>query len=190
MSTRKEDCEYRGRKKKRPFSSGHALHVTLRSELARGPYSLLGSKHRTWLKEYIPRLARKTSVRLHHFAVQGSHIHLVLRAREKHLFHSFLRALGGRIPRRILGAEKGRPKHVRFWVGRPYSRVLSWGREFWSVMRYVERNILEQLGAIPYIARSIKLDARYRERVSESLRRYRLRRESLCNGQLVFQEID
>ena len=173
MSTRKAECEYQGRKKKGPFSSGHALHVTLRSELAKGPYSLLGSKHRNWLKEYIPRLARKTSVRLHHFAVQGNHIHLVVRAREQRLFHSFLRALGGRIPRRILGAEKGRPKHERFWVGRPYSRVLSWGREFWNVMKYVERNVLEQVGVIPYIARNLTFGKHHQVKVNRSLYRSR-----------------
>ena len=121
--------EYKSNKKKRPFLKNHAMHLTLRSEIAKGPFSMAAPRTRVWLKGYVSTLSRKMGIRLYHFSNNGSHLHLVIMPVSLKQLGNFLRVLGGRIPRRVLGAEKGKGKGIPFWVGRPYTRVLSWGRE-------------------------------------------------------------
>jgi hypothetical protein len=41
-------------------------------------------------------------------------------------------------------------KGQKFWQFRPFSRVMSWGRDFKSGCEYVVQNTLEALGFIPY----------------------------------------
>ncbi len=38
--------------------------------------------------------------------------------------------------------------------GRPYSRVITWGREFKNVLNYIERNVLEAAKKVSYTLRS------------------------------------
>jgi len=44
-------------------------------------------------------------------------------------------------------------KKTRFWDLRPYSRLISWGRDFKLVSHYLLKNTLEALKVIPYQAR-------------------------------------
>lgn len=46
--------------------------------------------------------------------------------------------------------HKTRERENKFWQTRLYSRVVSWGREFISVKKYVIQNTLESLGVIGY----------------------------------------
>lgn len=149
---------YLNRKTARPFSSQHAMHVVMRSDVARGDFSLLRKETRSWLRLYLPRVARQFSVKLYSNSNNGNHIHLVIRASDKKQFASFLRVLSGMIARKVLGAERGREKGIKFWSSRPYSRLVTWGREFWSVLRYVERNILEARGSFAYLERRRERD--------------------------------
>ena len=42
---------------------------------------------------------------------------------------------------------------LTFWQFRPFSRVISWGSDFKTCVKYVKQNILEALGFVPYKAR-------------------------------------
>jgi REP element-mobilizing transposase RayT len=46
--------------------------------------------------------------------------------------------------------HKTRERENKFWQTRLYSRVVSWGREFMSVKKYVIQNVFESLGVIAY----------------------------------------
>jgi hypothetical protein len=72
----------------------------------------------------------------------GSHLHLVLRARRREGFQGFLRSFSGIVARRITGAERGR-RRGRFFDGLAWSRVVSWGRDYWGLRHYVFRNQIE-----------------------------------------------
>ncbi len=184
-STTKHSLEYANRKRPRPFVVGQPMHVTLRSNVAKEEYSMASPRISSWLRDYLPRLARMFRIRLHHFSNNGSHLHLVIVAREKESLSRFFRVLSGMIPRKVLGVEKNNGTGIKFWVGRPYSRVLGWGREFRNVMAYVERNVLESVRRIPYIDRNLMLPENYKEQIDMSLKRSRWGRESWAIGQGV-----
>ena len=37
-----------------------------------------------------------------------------------------------------------------FWEFRPFSRVVSWGRDFKTCVKYLNQNVLEAFGFVPY----------------------------------------
>jgi REP element-mobilizing transposase RayT len=163
--------EYKNRKSERPFSSDKALHLTLRSDIAVGELSLAQPLRRRWLREYLPTIAKRFEVRIYSWSNNGNHLHLVVKSKERSGISRFLRVLCGVIARKVLRAEKGCKSLIRFWTSRPYSRVLSWGREYFNVLCYVERNILEANGQLPFRPRNQKESAALKE---ELLRRVKL----------------
>ncbi|MCM2323819.1 MAG: transposase, partial [Oligoflexia bacterium] len=133
------------RKTARPMSPRLPLHVILRSERAKGEWSLLRTKHEKRVKHLTYALARKFHVKIYRFANAGNHLHLVIKAKHKDGFKAYLRALTGTLARTITGARKG-VKKGKFWDTLAYSRVVTWGREFKNVSFYVIMNELEGLG--------------------------------------------
>jgi REP element-mobilizing transposase RayT len=128
------------RKLERPVSTRRPMHVVLTSRRARGPWSL--RKHDRAVRDVLRRMARRFDVRVYDFANVGSHLHLVLRARRREGFQGFLRSFTGIVARRITGAERGRQRG-RFFDGLAWSRVVSWGRDYWGLRHYVFRNQIE-----------------------------------------------
>jgi REP element-mobilizing transposase RayT len=129
-------------KGRRPYHSGVALHVVLRSSRAKGPLSL----HRRYkaIRRLICKQADTFGVKLYRVANSGNHIHLLLRpSAERKEFANFMRAISGLIARLILKAERGNKKGIKFWDARPFSRIVNWGKSFGICVRYVEKNILE-----------------------------------------------
>lgn len=51
----------------------------------------------------------------------------------------------------------------------PFSRVVSWGRDYNNCMRYLKQNILEVLSFIPYTTRKDYYSKRFNMQISESL---------------------
>lgn len=47
-----------------------------------------------------------------------------------------------------------REKSNKFWQTRIYSRLMSWGRDFKNVKKYILQNTLEALGILPYTPRA------------------------------------
>jgi hypothetical protein len=87
-------------------------------------------------------MARRFGVRVYDFANVGSHLHLILRARRREAFQSFLRSFAGIVARRVTGARRGQPAG-RFFSGLAWSRVVSWGRDYIGLRHYVFRNQIE-----------------------------------------------
>ncbi len=131
----------------RPFSPKLPVHVVLKSSLARGERSLFlhGRAIDRILKEEVGRQGGK----LHDGANSGNHLHLLVQFRRAEALRSFLRAVSGRIARIALGAKKGTrvlKDGQRFWDARPWSRLVSWGRDFANVRRYALVNAHGRLG--------------------------------------------
>ena len=149
------------RKERRPFDPSRPVHVVLRSERARGQWSLHHPRHRYHADALLKRVARVCQVKVYRDANVGNHWHLVVKAPNRAAFQRFLRVFSGRLAMLVTGARKGRPVG-RFWTGLAYSRVVEWGREFKSVTRYVLVNAFEALSTRRELQEQRRTGERYR----------------------------
>jgi REP element-mobilizing transposase RayT len=130
------------RKLERPVSGRKPMHVTLHSKRAKGPWSM--RRHERGVLQALRACARRSGVRVYDFANVGSHLHLLVRARNRDTFQAFLRSFAGIVARVVTGARRGRPAPGgRFWSALAWSRVITWGREYWTVRHYIFRNEIE-----------------------------------------------
>jgi len=115
------------------------------------------------MKKYSVRF----QVKVYEYAIQGNHIHLLIKAHSREGLQNFFRVIAGQSAQRILkefplsqnvggtsghgGQKVGCKKNQRvFWSYLIYSRVVSWGREFDTVTAYIQKNTLELLQIIAY----------------------------------------
>lgn len=167
------------RRSRRPLSTKHALHLTLRSDFAYGKRSLL--RHRPAVERIMRKAAVRFQVSVYRHAVCSNHLHLLVRGKSRTRLQNFFRVFAGHLAQEILREfplsrqERGgapepalarpkaaakncrRPPHPKnqrkFWALLIYSRVVSWGRDFRNVVRYILQNTLEALFVIAYKAR-------------------------------------
>ncbi|MES2801171.1 MAG: transposase [Bdellovibrionota bacterium] len=151
----------RRRKTKRPLTTRNPFHVTLRSELATGKRSLL--RHKNMIYKVLHKASRRFGVRIYQQAICGNHIHLLVRGRQRFALQNFFRVVAGHIAQKILelypipahqhnAGNAPKMKYRRkFWGALLYSRMVRWGRDYSNVVNYIERNVLEAIGWIPYV---------------------------------------
>jgi REP element-mobilizing transposase RayT len=132
------------RKTERPFSPKAPLHVVLRSNRAKGNWSMLHRKHRGKITAMIYIYAARFKVHVYRAANVGNHLHLLVRAEEKKHLADFLRVLAGRVAVTVSGARKHVKKIGRFWDYLCWSRLVNWGRDFFNTRSYVVANELEE----------------------------------------------
>ena len=167
-------------KKKRPFNRKLPLHVVMRSSQAKGSKSLLNFGRE--VEAVLFEEAAKHSIKLHAAANAGNHLHLLVQAHSRYHFSDFLRAISGRIAMIVTGARKGaslvdqikktsvtvqHPSETnasaRFWDQRPFTRLVSMGKDFMGVLRYIALNSTEVAGFTRERAR--RMFAEIRERI-------------------------
>jgi REP element-mobilizing transposase RayT len=148
------------RRKLRPLSVKSPIHLVLRSDFAYGNRSLL--RHRPLIKKIIKKAEKRFHIKIYEIAVVSNHIHLLIKGKHRKDIQNFFRVVAGHIAQDILrqfpilktdiagGAPNIREKDNKFWQTRIYSRLVSWGREFIAVKKYIIQNTLEALGLIPY----------------------------------------
>lgn len=159
------------RRKQRPLSIKTPLHLVLRSDFAFGRRSLI--RHRPLIEKIVSKAKKRFYIRVYEIAVVSNHIHILIKGHTRQDLQNFFRVVAGHIAQEILrqfpisagerlsagGAPKPhkvREKENRFWQTRIYSRIVSWGREYLNVKKYVIQNELEALGIIPYKQRTKK----------------------------------
>lgn len=152
-ATQKSKAIYKGnpgsRKKVRPFHRKMALHVTMRSSQAKGARSFLKHDNYFFILDLIERLRLRFQITVEKQSINSNHLHLLIRARDKDSLTGFLRSLSGLIVRYMTGAERGNKlntKQGKFWNHRPFSRLVSFGRDFAAVIKYITMNIDESIG--------------------------------------------
>ncbi len=150
------------RKSARPLSSKHALHLILKSSFkfvggAKGSNSFLN--HQKQIQYQLDKQAKKFGVRIYRYSNVGNHLHLLIRIHSRREYKKFIRAISSLIQgivTKTLGAnspnQSQKTKEI-FWDYRPFSRVVSWGRDFRIATEYVIKNTLEVLGLVPYTPR-------------------------------------
>lgn len=141
------------RKEARPFRSKQAMHVILRSTKARGAHSLLHPNHAGLIKQLIFKLKNRWGVSVYHYANVGNHLHLLVRCRSKRSWQGFIRALAGQIAMIVTGSRKGqgltrsaRNLERGFWDHLVFTRLVTFGRDFNYVAKYLSQNIWEATG--------------------------------------------
>jgi putative transposase len=139
---------------KRPLSTKDSLHVV---------FKMNREAHRPGLRHYksyalsiqvIDRYAKRFFIKVIQISVQGNHIHLLIRAHKRSLFHHFFRVVAGQIAQglghHVTDTPDGAQKRLKFWKYRPFSRVVkSWTAEK-IVRNYIQLNEREARGEIPY----------------------------------------
>jgi mRNA-degrading endonuclease YafQ of YafQ-DinJ toxin-antitoxin module len=144
------------RKLHRPLDPRKPLHLVFRSERARGNWSLKRFKHVEHIRKLIYWLAQKNQVKVLQYANAGTHLHLLVHAKDRDGFKRFTRTLSGLVARLVTGAKKGNPVG-KFWDTLFFSRVVEWGRDYFTAQGYVLQNELEADGLVPYKPRKQKV---------------------------------
>lgn len=156
----------RKRRARRPLNMKQSHHLTMKSHHAIGARSLF--RHKKMILGLLKKNSAKFHVKVYEHAIQGNHIHLLVKAHNREDLQNFFRVIAGHIAQRILkesplpagqptkpggaplkptGCKKNRRK---FWGYLLYSRIVTWGREFKLVMAYIQKNTLELLQVIAY----------------------------------------
>lgn len=144
----------RGRRKiARPIDPKAAVHVVLRSSLAKGHLSLLHPRHCEHVERYARQIAARNGVRLYRFTNVGNHLHLLVKTPTRKAFQKFLREVAGAIAMIVTGARKGaglrRNETGRgFWDQLAYTRIVRWGRDFRNLELYFIKNLFEAEGLL------------------------------------------
>jgi REP element-mobilizing transposase RayT len=99
----------------------------------------------------VEKLSKRWGVRVYRYANVGNHIHLLIKVPSRTVWQRFLRELAGGIAIIVTGAKKGaalaRNNTGRgFWDGLAFTRIVSFGRDFDGVARYVIKNLFEAMG--------------------------------------------
>jgi hypothetical protein len=137
------------RKTRRPIAEKRPMHLVLKSEKAKGKLSLLHPQNARFIREFLPKLAKKHAVRVYEWKNVGNHLHMAILAKHRRLFQRFLRILGAQIAVHVTGARKGRPTG-KFWTLPPFTRIVQWGRDFEGLKRYVRANGTDHLAPVEY----------------------------------------
>jgi REP element-mobilizing transposase RayT len=136
------------RKIRRPLDPKQALHVVLKSSLARGANSMLHPKHCDHIHDLTQRLAKRWGVRLYRYANVGNHLHLLVKVPSRAIWQRFLKQLAGGIAIIVTGAKKGaalsrNPSGRGFWDSLAFTRIIYFGRDFDRMCRYLIKNLFE-----------------------------------------------
>lgn len=136
------------RKSLRPLSNRHPIHLVMRSEKAKGRASFFRFKR--LIEGVLNKNAKKFGVRIYHVAIQSNHIHLILRIFNRQTYRKFICALTGTIAHLVSRGAGLKKQNRSFWVARPFTRIITWGREYRYVVGYLLQNKLEAIGFISY----------------------------------------
>jgi len=148
------------RKSARPLSTKKPTHLILKCT----GKSVFNPSNRK-LENLIRNQANKYGIKVYEVALNWTHVHLLIRLPSREAYVAFIRTVTALIVKFIskvgvfskpgdtsnkLGATsktKGEKLKSIFDL-RPYTKILSWGKQFQRVVEYLELNTLEALGLI------------------------------------------
>ncbi len=117
------------RKSTRPLSFKRSTHLVLKTS---DPVQLL--RHRSTAEDVVSRFSKKFGIKIYQIAVHSDHVHIHVKLNNRILYCRWIRAITSQLACRIKGFK---------WTLRPFTRVVSWGRDFKRVIRYVHYNRVE-----------------------------------------------
>jgi len=133
------------RKSKRPLTKKNPIHFVLKSEKAKRNLSFVN--HKSSLEKIIARVCKDHHIKLYEMAINFDHIHLVVRLPNVSAYAGWIKALSSLIVQTI--ARRTKRVLTNFFTLRPYSRIITWGRQFKRVLEYQVLNQMEIFGLRP-----------------------------------------
>lgn len=133
------------RKARRPLSTKHPVHLILKSELAKG--NLRFTAHRFVIERIFSKLSRRYGIKVYDIAVNFDHIHTVISFKSINSYKSWIRHLTSEIVRTL--SQRAQNQLKEFFTHRPYTRIISWGKDFKGVLDYLILNKMEIFGLRP-----------------------------------------
>jgi REP element-mobilizing transposase RayT len=133
----------------RTLSSKESIHLVLKSAHAVGICSMLRQENVHKVDAIIRIQAKICGIKIYQLVNVGNHLHLVIKLRDHKLFAQFIRAITGVIARHVLKRQRGPKKtslkmgnetRKQFWVARPFTRLIAWGRDYNFVKNYMDKN--------------------------------------------------
>ncbi len=128
------------RKSCRNLSTKHPIHLTLKSDLK----GVFNPGNRS-LEQLIRNTADRFSVRIYSTALNWSHIHCAIKIKDRKDYSAFIRLLTSILAFRIRSHKNFTGK---VFTLHPFTRILSWGRDFKNVLSYLVLKQLESLGRL------------------------------------------
>lgn len=122
------------RKTKRPLSVKKTIHLVLKAKSS----NLF--RHKTYIESQIRSFGNKFSLKTYGVAVNHDHVHVIVKIQTRKSYVNFIRALSGTLSRRL---------RIK-WSLLPFSRIVSWGRDFKHLLSYLTKNRDEAAGRKPY----------------------------------------
>jgi REP element-mobilizing transposase RayT len=136
-------------KEQRPISTKTAMHVVLRSSLAKGNRSMLNPGKSIAIKKLVHDHADNFNIKIHEFTNTGNQLHMLIKVGNRNSYLRFIRTVTGLIARVALGVERGKKMGVKFWDMRPYTRVVDYRPGYKFAKDPVVRTQLMSLGLTP-----------------------------------------
>ncbi|MBS1969541.1 MAG: hypothetical protein JSU04_04515 [Bdellovibrionales bacterium] len=127
------------RKTARPLSFKNPTHLILKST---GSHCFVPDSRK--IERIINSQANKYGIKLYKLSLNWSHIHMVMLLPSKKAYLAFIRTLTSLLVS-LLSKLKGKSLKGLFNL-RPFTRILSWGRDFRNVINYHELNDMEARG--------------------------------------------
>jgi len=136
------------RKSARPLSTKKPIHLILKCTGKR-----IFSPTDRKLENLIRHQANKYGIKVYEVALNWTHVHLLIKLPSRDAYVAFIRTVTSLIvsfvskAQGIVSKTKGLDLKSIFDL-RPYTKILSWGKQFQRVVEYIELNTLEALGLI------------------------------------------
>jgi len=127
------------RKTRRPISTKHPIHLVLKTNGAK-----VFLPNQNWIQNLIRGECSRFGIKLYDFAPNWTHIHLLIRISKREDYIKFIRSLNSQIVLK-LSKIKGEKMKGLFNL-RPYTKIISWGRQFKRTLDYQILNQIESIG--------------------------------------------
>lgn len=134
------------RKSLRPLSTKHPIHLVLKSCQTR----VFAPGNRS-LEKLIRKIATKYQIKIYDLALNWSHIHFLIRIPSRKNYNAFVRELSSLLATKIRLAK---PNLKAIFTLRPFTRILTWGKEFKTAFDY---HLLNKLEAVGFLVRKKQL---------------------------------
>jgi REP element-mobilizing transposase RayT len=124
------------RKCRRPLSTKHPIHLILKTGRAK-----LFHPANNDLVKIIKSDAQKFGVKIYDVAVNWSHIHLLIQLPSRDAYNRFIRSITSRL---VAYFERKSGWNLKgLFDLRPYTRILTWGKQMITVLNYSQMNKIE-----------------------------------------------
>ena len=111
---------------------------------------MLHGKRPAEIRAKVFAIAKNLKVKIPRFENVGNHLHLFIRVESHESYVKFIRGISSTVARYMTGAKKGGPVELAlrtgFWLGRPFTRIVTWGQDLSRLNIYMDRNRIQAIG--------------------------------------------